>query len=90
MKRSHARLLLSTLLLSGLTACTAIQAITATDPAGPTERETVRVLCARNDKGEFPFGVILVTHADTEGTIDQVVRHNRAWRAATKDGALCK
>lgn len=50
----------------------------------------MRVLCARNDKGEFPFGVILVTHADTEGTIDQVVRHNRAWRAATKDGALCK
>lgn len=78
------------LLLSGLTGCSATKAIFATRPEGPAPADTVRILCARGADGAFVFGVILASRSDTPETQEAIVRHNRAWRAATEDGALCK
>ena len=90
MKPLLAPLALSMLLLSALTGCEAIRATIGTDPEAPTEAATVRILCARNPEGVFIFGPVKVSHADTVDTQEANIRRNRAWRDATKDGALCQ
>ena len=85
-----ARCALSIALLLALTACSATKAIFETEPEAPSPEDTVRILCARNANGEPIFGIILLSHGDTTETKEQVIRHNRAWREATDNGALCK
>ena len=84
------RLLIGLLLLMMLlTGCNTLKAISETEPAPPSEDSVVRTLCARGSDGQFIFGVILASRADTADTIKAVIKHNDAWRAATKNGSLC-
>lgn len=77
-------------LLPILAACETLTGILA--PNGPvvSEAQIVRVLCARDAKGEFIFGPVPYDRlADTPQTIVAVEARNDAWDAATKIGTLC-
>ncbi len=76
---------LCAVLLMTLAACAGL-----TSTAGPEKRDVVRVLCSKNERGQYLFGPVPFDRlADTPGTIASIKAQNAAWDAATEEGKLC-
>lgn len=82
-------LLTAIVCLLTLASCQTLTSIIATEPERPTEAQAVRLLCTRDEHGEFIFGPVALSRADTQETKDKVEARNDAWDAATKEGKLC-